>query len=452
MNLGTFRSLAPALLALWLSACGGGGDSGGGAGAAVGIGAAGQSVIGIAADAGHGSSSAGGGGSDASGAVSSGGAGAGDTTASAVGDDGSGVGSGGTGVSASAGVGIGSADGLGSVIVNGVRYNTDAAQFSIEDTSELQLGMSLKVSGSVDGNLKTGKAARVESAAELRGLASSVDTATGRFTVTGTTVSTDPETVWADSAGLGGIAAGSTVQVWGLPAAPGALRATRVARVTSALAPVVTGTVHDLNALRREFSIGTVRISYLAATFGDGLTAATVANGQLVRVRAAAWDGTSTLESTMVQPWYPVPQTQGIRVDLEGLIFDYAGLSSFRVLGTEVDATGAQITGGQSANVGNGVKVEVAGLLTNGIVRATRLKIRQIPGTGGPSSFILIGTVGSFSGPASFRVRGQPVDASGSSVVFVNGNIGALGNGAKVTVVGSQVINGSLRAATVTFD
>ncbi|RYX88837.1 MAG: hypothetical protein EOO28_35070 [Comamonadaceae bacterium] len=355
-------------------------------------------------------------------------------------------------MSASAGVGIGSVDGLGSVIVNGVRYNTNTAQFSVEDAAELQLGMSLKVSGSVDGNLKAGTAVRVESAAELRGLASSVDAAGGSFTVFGTTVSTDPETVWADSAGLSGIAAGSAVQVWGLPAAPGTLRATRVARVSAASAPVLTGTVQNLDPIRREFNIGPVRISYLAATFVGGLTDATLANGQLVRVRAGAWDGVSALASTSVQPWYTVPQTPGIRVDLNGVITDYASLASFRLLGTAVDATGAQITGGQNANVGNGVKVEVAGLLNNGVVVATKLKIRHIPGMGGPSSFTLIGTVGSFAGPASFRVRGQPVSASAPTVVFVNGSLGGLGNGAKVTVVGSRVVNGTLQADTVTFD
>jgi hypothetical protein len=60
------------------------------------------------------------------------------------------------------------------------------------------------------------------------------------------------------------------------------------------------------------------------------------------------------------------------------------GLGSLRVLGTPVDASSAQITGG-------------------------------------PASFTLIGAIGNFSSASSFRVRGQPVNAGGPGVVFVNG-------------------------------
>ncbi|RYF37116.1 MAG: hypothetical protein EOO21_00230 [Comamonadaceae bacterium] len=388
-------------------------------------------------------SAAAGDGDGASGGTSAAGGTTGGATA-AAGDDGSGVGSGGTGVSATAAVGIGSVDGLGSVIVNGVRYDTDSAQFIVQDTSELLLGMSVKVSGTVNSDPKTGAATRVESAADMRGPVSTVDLAGGTFTLLGTTVSTDPETVWADSGGLSGIASGSTVQVWGLPAAPGMLRATRVAQVAPSAAPVVTGTVQNLDVASRVFSLGQLQVRYSATT--------PLADGIVVRVRAGGWDGTSVLNASTIENWYAVPQVSGTRVDLNGLITNYAGLATFRVLGTPVDATGVQITGGQGANVGNGVKVEVGGFLVDGVVRATKLKIRHIPGTGGPSSFTLIGPVSAFAGPASFRVRGQPIDASRPGVVFGNGSAAVLGNGARVTVAGSQVLNGVLLADTVTFD
>lgn len=442
MNIEMPRSVALALMAALLVSCGGGGGGGGGTvlpGAGmVAAGAAGASAAAVNASA------AAGDGANAPGGTSAASGATGGATAAAGGDDGSGVGSGGTGVSTAAAVGIGSVDGLGSVIVNGIRYNTDAAQFIIQDASELLLGMSVKVSGTVNTDLKTGTATRVESSADMRGPISTVDLAGGTFTLLGTTVSTDLETVWADSGGLSSIAPGSTVQVWGLPAAPGMLRATRVARADAGAAPVVTGTVQNLDTVSRVFSLGQLQIRYSAAT--------ALADGIVVRVRASLWDGTSALNAASVENWYTVPQISGTRVDLDGLITDYAGLPAFRVLGTQVDATGVQITGGQGANIGNGVKVEVAGLLVDGVLRATKLKIRHIPGTGGPSSFTLIGTVSAFAGPADFRVRGQPIDASRPGVVFVNGSAAGLGNGAKVTVAGSQVLNGILLADRVTFD
>jgi hypothetical protein len=64
----------------------------------------------------------------------------------------------------------------------------------------------------------------------------------------------------------------------------------------------------------------------------------------------------------------------------------------------------------------------------------------------------LIGAVGAFASPASFKVRGQPVDASGPGVEFVNGVAASLRNGTKITVEGAQVVNGVLLATRVTFE
>ena len=57
------------------------------------------------------------------------------------------MGSGGTGVTADA-AGIGAADGLGSVILNGLRYDTDSATFTIEDDCDTnESGLSIQVQG-----------------------------------------------------------------------------------------------------------------------------------------------------------------------------------------------------------------------------------------------------------------------------------------------------------------
>ena len=175
------------------------------------------------------------------------------------------------------------------------------------------------------------------------------------------------------------------------------------------------------------------------------------ANGTLVRVRAntvlPGW-----LPATVVQWWYPVPRANATPVQIAGIVTDYAGLGSLRVLGVPVNASSATITGGLAGAVGNGVKVEVGGVMSNGVLQATKLKIRNVPGTGGPSSFNLIGAIGNFSSAASFWVKDQPIDASGPGVVFVNGSVANLGNGVNVNVVGSQVVNGVLVATRVAFE
>ena len=160
--------------------------------------------------------------------------------------------------------GIGAVDGSGSIIVNGLRYNTDTAVLNVEDAPALQLGMSAKVTGPVNADFTSGIARRVDSAADLRGTPSSVDLAQGSFVILGTTVTTDSATVWADATGLAAIPPGTTLQVWGLPGAPGILRATRMEQ-RGPSAAILTGTVQNLDPLRRTFTLGGFTVDYSTA-------------------------------------------------------------------------------------------------------------------------------------------------------------------------------------------
>ncbi|MDR6860502.1 DUF5666 domain-containing protein [Variovorax guangxiensis] len=384
-----------------------------------------------------------------SGSSGSSGASGGTATASG-GNDGSGVGSGGTGVSTADAAGIGAVDGAGSIIVSGLRYNTDTAVVNLEDAAGLQLGMSVKVTGPVNADFTSGIARRIDSAADIRGPHSSVNLAQGNFVIMGTTVTTDQATVWADAAGLAAIAPNATLQVWGLPAAPGVLRATRVEQRGPA-APILTGTVENLDAARSTFKLGSFDVDYSGAVLSGSLDGRPLTDGTLVRVRAnSALPG--RLAATLVQWWYPVPTVNTTPVQLQGVVTDYAGLSSLRVLGTPVDASAAQVTGGPAGSIGNGVKVDVAGTMSSGVLKATKVKIRHVPGTGGPVSFNLIGNIGNFSSPSSFRVRGQPINAASPGVVFVNGSVSNLRNGVRISVEGSQVVDGVLIATRVVFE
>jgi hypothetical protein len=443
------------LMALLLS-CGGGGGGGStagfGAGTAVGSGAGtGAGTGGDAGTAGGGTSGTGGDGT--SGTASNGGtdgAGVGSGgTASNGGTDGSGVGSGGTGVTADA-AGIGSADGLGSIILNGLRYNTDSATITVQDATDLQIGMSARVAGKVDAGFTSGIATQVVSAAELRGAVSHIDVGAGSFVVMGIGVSIDSATVWADANGLAGVADGSLIQVWGLPGAPGTLRATRVQIAPTLTAPLVTGAIQNLDATNQTFLLGQLTVSYAGASF-TGIDASSLANGVIVRARGTAAPAAGIFKAAQVENWYAIPVSDGIAVQLAGLITDFASRGAFKVLGTPVNATDALITGGPVGSLGNGVKVEVDGFMSGGVLVVKKLRIRNVPGTGGPASFTLIGAIGSYQSPADFRVRGQPVDASGSGTVFENGTIADLANGRRVTAVGDRVVDGVLIAQRVTF-
>ncbi|MDM0075441.1 DUF5666 domain-containing protein [Variovorax sp. J2P1-59] len=448
MTRNLLRNVLLSLSAALLLSCGGGGG-GGGAFAPVGGSAFGSS--GAAGPVGDTSASGASDGSSGSGGIGGIAADDGSSTTAASGDDGSGVGSGGTGVSTADATGVGAVDGAGSIIVNGLRYDTATAVGNVQDApTGLQLGMSVKVTGPVNADFTSGIARRVDSAADLRGPVGSIDLSQGSFVILGTTVTTDEATVWADAPGLAAIQPGRTLQVWGLPAAPGVLRATRVEQ-RDVSTPILTGTVQNLDVVAHTFTLGGLVVDYSAAVLSGSLDGRPLANGTIVRVRANAVSP-GRLVAVLVEWWYPLPTANGTTAQFAGIVTDFAGLGSLRVLGFAVDASAAQITGGPSRSVGNGVKVEVGGTVSGGVLKATKLKIRHVPGTGGPASFDLIGTVGAFRSASDFRVKGQPIYAGGPGVVFTNGTAARLGNGVRVHIHGTQVINGVLTAQTVTFE
>jgi hypothetical protein len=443
-------------IALLLS-CGGGGsgDSAGSLGTVGSSSSSGSSGTGSDNTAGTGTGSSTGstgstgtaGGTDGSGST---GGTDGTSTAGNGSGDGSGVGSGGTGVSTADATGVGSVGGLGSIILNGVRYNTDAATTSLEDTTELQIGMSVRIAGKIDTEFTAATAQQVESAAELRGAVSGIDLTGGSFVVMGTKVTVDNATVWSGANSLDQLLTGSVVQVWGLPTDPSTLRATRVELKPASIEPLVTGIVQNLDRTAQSFTLGQLTVQYGGAVFSGGIDQTTLAEGAIVRVRGSVAPVAGFFAATKVQGWYALPRQNAAALQLAGVITDYAGLNAFKVLGTPIDASNAIITGGAPSAIGNGVKVELDGFMSNGVLVVKKLRIRNIPGVGGPVAFTVIGAIGNYLSPSSFVVKGQLVNASGS-VVFENGTVAELANGRRVTVVGDTVVDGVLIAQTVTF-
>lgn len=463
MSKPSLRFLVAIASALVIS-CGGGGSSDGSSSATAanspdwgfavqadaggGGGAGGDGGAGTGAGAGSGSSAGGtGGGTGGAGSGSSDG-----SSASASGGDPGGVGSGGTGASASAGdsgdSGVGGVGGVGSIIVNGVRYETGRAVLKLRDAPQLQLGMTVKVNGPTNADFTAGAATEVESAVDLRGVITAIDRGNGDLTVLGMRVGTDASTVWGNVSGLAALTTGTAVQVWGLPAGPGRLRATRIEQQpTAAVTPILTGVVQNLDASGRRFLLGGLLIDFAQAVPPSALAA-----GLNVRVRAGASPIAGVLSVGTVELWYPVSLRDGTRRQLGGVVTDFGGLASFRVLGTPVDASSAQVSGGPASAIGDGAELDVAGTVANGVLVATKIKIRKAPGVPAAASFTAIGTVGAFKSLADFKVKGQRIDASGAGVQFVNGAAGNLANGRHVTVLGSRVVDDVLVATQLIFD
>ncbi|TFZ07964.1 DUF5666 domain-containing protein [Ramlibacter humi] len=364
-----------------------------------------------------------------------------------TGIDPGGVGSGGTGIPAASASGVGSVSGFGSIIVNGVRFDTDTATLQLQDTSELKLGMTVRVTGQLAADLVNGTATLVISAADLRGAMSSVTSGTA-FEVASVPVETDPSTVFAG--GLGSVAdlrAGDQLQVHGLVARGEPLRATRVEKLATAQPPVVSGAVEQLDTSAKTFRIAGQVVNYAAADF-PGWTVAQLAEGAVVRVRGNAPG--QPLRATTVEQWYPQPLTEGLRLTVAGLVTQFTGFGSLQVDGVAVDGSAAQWTG-NTRSVGVGTSLEVTGEVRDGVLVAGRVKVKHGGGLDpdAAESFSATGPVGALRSVSDFKVKGQTIDASGAT--FVGGTAADLLNGRKVGVTGARVVNDVLIADRVEF-
>ncbi|WP_100408897.1 DUF5666 domain-containing protein [Acidovorax sp. 69] len=350
-------------------------------------------------------------------------------------------------------VGIGVADGFGSVIVNGVRFATDTAQITTEDSDALRLGMTVLVSGSIQPDLATGTATAVLSVPEFRGPVTAVDTAAGDVEISGVRISVDDSTIYDGVTALSSVAVGSTLQAYALPVGDGRWRASRIERKDSSLPLILSGAIGQLDAASKTFRLGSKLVNYGAASFSGTLLSGSLANGMMVYVRATTLPTNGVINAQQIRRGHTLPTAGSFSANLLGIVSNFSGLSSdFLLYGTPVNIASAVVTGGPASSIGNGVRLEVAGTMVGGVLVAQRARIRYAPGAGGPASFELIGPVGQFRSTAEFRVNGQPVNASSSTVVFISGAAKDLRNGVRVSIRGSHVISGVLQATEVQFE
>jgi len=320
-----------------------------------------------------------------------------------------------------------------------------------EDAAALELGMTVIVRGRVDAGLQSGVATQVLSVPELRGPVTAVNAAAGWFELMGVRVSVDEATLYAGLTGLDALKTGQTVQVHALPEGSGRMRATRVQWLAAAATQRMWGAVQGLNRSAKSFQLNGMAVSYAQATFAAGWAAASLSDGVPAYVVGAPAAGGGAFVASEIRRGHGLPDSTDTPVALLGIVTDFATAQSFTLHGVRVNAASAQITGGLATSIGNGVKLEVVGRMVQGQLVAERLRIRHVPGTGGPVVFEAIGPVAQYQSLSSFRVNGQLANAGGSGVSFVNGTASGMRNGVRVRVSGSKVVDGVLIVTLVEF-
>lgn len=356
---------------------------------------------------------------------------------------GGGVGTGGTG----GGYAQGTVSGLGSIIVNGVRYDDSTAVVTdvdgtLRSPAALGLGMTVEVeSGDVvdNGGRLEATATAVRYTSEIVGPIAAVDTVARRLTVLGQVVQIDAGTVFgAPLAGLGSLAVGEIVELHAeLNAAAGIYRATRVDARADADTPAwrLRGLIASRNVLTQRFRIGTAEFSY-AAVPPAGVVVGRIARATLQKTApdTAVWTVTALQTGQRELP-------EGRDATLNGLVTEIEPQPQFfSVNGQPVNAAGLTLPPGITL----GARVEVRGRISGGSLRATEVSVLVGVAAAPTTDIELVGRVADPDPAAStFRLRGVTVSHAAADLQLTGGTRADLVAGRAVVVRGAPDTAGS---------
>jgi Domain of unknown function (DUF5666) len=276
--------------------------------------------------------------------------------------------------------------GLGSIIVNGIRYDDSQARIIGESSSReaLKLGMVVSIQGSSTetsnspGALLKATASQIRYGSEWRGPLGHLDTVNGSFTLLGQQVEVLAATVFdgvADLAGLAALTGAVLVEVYGyLDPSSGHLQATRVEAKSSLQDYRLSGVVvQKSDANFTLLGMGTGMIAYSANT----QQSANWGVDSLVHVRLdAALTPLTALEiRTPAQALADFELDEDDEAEIEGIVTSYTvGSTRFAVNGIEIN--GSAVTHLSGLGLAIGVRVEVEGRISGGQIIASQIEVK----------------------------------------------------------------------------
>ena len=361
------------------------------------------------------------------------------------------------------GVALGPITGFGSVIVNGVTYDTSSATFTKDGQPATQddfsVGQVVLVKGTIDDDGTNAMADTVEFDDVVEGPVSSVDNALNQIVVLGQTVSITATTSIDDScpATLDGLLAVPAVEVSGLADANGVIEATRIECRDGTWDGVleVNGLVSGHNAGVMTFMINGLEVDYSGAAVDNFPTAGVINNGDPVEAKGTAFDGT-TLDATRVEyKGNRFATDDGDHAEIEGFITRFASASDFDVSGLPVTTTGTTTyEGGTAADLDLNLKVEVDGdFNASGVLVATKVDIKSA------TAIRVTGTLDAVSGNTvtilGITVNTDPLktrfeDKSGANMDPLR--VGDLTSGDYVEIRGQEMPVGQITAVLLERD
>jgi len=348
-----------------------------------------------------------------------------------------GVDSGGTGSS----VAYGPVNGLGSIVVGGVRFDERAASITDEDgrpvaRDRLQLGVMTTVEGSATVSTATERLAtayKVRISSELVGPVDAINMSAQTVEVLRQTVLITPATVFEDGlqAGLADLQTGMVVEVFArLDSVTGTYAATRIELRPGVVSFVLRGKIDRVDATALRFRVGQLEVDYSSVPPAD---AANVVPGSTVRARLQTTPSGGVWSAMSVSTGQR-SIADGDEASVEGRISAYDSPRHFSVDGVRVDATAAAFPDGEPAIV-LGARVSVEGSTRQGVVSASVVHFEGDESSSN-SQFEVHGTIDALDTVRrTLIVHAVAVDYSGN-VEFVAGTIADLAVGKAIEVKG----------------
>ena len=288
----------------------------------------------------------------------------------------------------------GTISGLGSIVVNGVRYETIGAKVSDLDdqtgnSAPLRLGMTVTVEqNGVDATTNRPVAGKVQVERGIKGVAT-LD-ASGKLSVAGLPITVDSKTFIVGADGVATTSyAGQFVEVYGLPQADGSYLATLIEVKASAEMLSLVGAVSNLNTTAKTFTLGSggtaISVSYAGLT-----VPATLANGAVVSVRTSATAASATYTATSLyvraanaSVFKSYASQYGGTSKASNEVNELYGMVSAKkaaASGCALQVQGVPVTLSSTAlcaSLNDGDYVEAKGVLINGVLAATRIEFKS---------------------------------------------------------------------------
>ena len=251
---------------------------------------------------------------------------------------------------------------FGSVVVNGVRYDTSSAVFTVNGLSgsqdDLSVGQVITVSGTIDDNGVDGDADEVNFDDNVKGPVQSIDPAMSQIVVLGQTVLINPETSFDDSispASIDGLDIDDIVEVSGLVDADrtyhGDPHRTETCRHRIRSAGYRQRSRYGQLPFQHQQPGGRLQRRNAGQDFSGGQ----ISDGDFVEAKGMSLNIDGELVATRVELKNALPDVaDGVHVEIQGFITRFMSATDFDVTGLPVTTTASTVYEGGDAKVTSG--------------------------------------------------------------------------------------------------